>query len=135
MGAGRQDRPKSLILITLWQDHRAALQYDWMQVWHQPLDPKTTPLNIAWPMCREILKDRRSHSFAALAGWAYVPDDTDKLVQSINQGQSKLNLTPDWAKPDTLLSEPTPPKHQHDHRRRALLNRRLGLPEDYMNEE
>ena len=55
MGAGRQDRPKSLILITLWQDHRAALQYDWMQVWHQPLDPKTTPLNIAWPMCREIL--------------------------------------------------------------------------------
>lgn len=135
MGAGRQDRPKSLILITLWQDHRAALQYDWMQIWHQPLDPKTTPLNIAWPMCREILKNRRSHSFAALAGWAYVPDDTDKLVQSINQGQSKLNLTPDWAKPDTLLSEPTPPKHRHDHRRRALLNRRLGLPEDYMNEE
>ena len=85
MGAGRQDRPKSLILITLWQDHRAALQYDWMQVWHQPLDPKTTPLNIAWPMCREILKNRRSHSFAALAGWAYVPDDTDKLVQSINR--------------------------------------------------
>ena len=126
MGAGRQDRPKSLILITLWQDHRAALQYDWMQIWHQPLDPKTTPLHIAWPMCREILKDRRSHSFAALAG---------KLVQSINQGQSKRSLPPDWAKPDTLLSEPTPPKHQHDHRRRALLNRRLGLPEDYMNEE
>lgn len=134
MGAGRQDRPKSLILITLWQDHRAALQYDWMQVWHQPLDLKTTPLNIAWPMCREILKNRRSHSFAALAGWAYVPDDTDKLVQSINH-------VPVETQPHARLGETghaplgaDTAKHRHDHRRRALLNRRLGLPEDYMNE-
>ena len=83
MGQGGPYRPKSLILISLWIDHRAALQYDWHQAWGGPLDLKTLSLHEAWPMCREILKDRSSHSFAALAGWSFIPDPADKYILSL----------------------------------------------------
>ncbi|WP_204314903.1 hypothetical protein, partial [Bifidobacterium aerophilum] len=70
MGRRVQDRPKILTLLHLWYTARPALQYDWIACWGGPWDPRTMPARAAWPMLREILMDRSSHSFAALAGWA-----------------------------------------------------------------
>ena len=34
----------------------------------------------AWELTREILRDRESHSFAALAGWAYIPSGAERAA-------------------------------------------------------
>lgn len=131
MGQGGPYRPKSLILISLWIDHRAALQYDWHRAWGGPLDLKTLSLHEAWPMCREILKDRSSHSWAALAGWSFIPDPADKYIHAANQGTAKHRmLTPAWEKPDKLLGPEhaaARPAPKRDERLRGRLKARLGL--------
>lgn len=123
-------RPKSLTLIILWDDHRAALQYDWLHAWHTPLDLTQTPLFEAWPMLKEILKNRSSHCWAALAGWSYIPDPADKLIHAINQSNVKnRRLTPQWEKPDPLTTpkpraKPTPKRNP---KLRGRLMERLGI--------
>lgn len=133
MGELGRHQPKSLILIALWQDHRAALQYDWIRAWRQPLDLTRTSVHEAWPMLREILKDHSSHSYAALAGWSYVPDQTELLIHALNQGQAKhRRITPEWEKPDTILGPDSTRPHtkpKRDERLRSRLKQRLGIPQ------
>lgn len=82
-------------------------------------------------MCREILKDRSSHSFAALAGWNFIPDPADKYIHAANQGAAKhRKLTPAWERPDKLLGPEhaaARPAPKRDERLRGRLKARLGL--------
>lgn len=100
-----QDRFKSLTLLHLWFSHRPALQYDWHARWGGPWDPSATPVYAAWPMLQQILMDHASHSWAALAGWSYVPDTADKTITAFNNGAGKLRRRPPWEKPDPLTSD------------------------------
>lgn len=128
-GSHAGPRPKSLTLLDLWLNHHWALQHDWMRAWHERLDLKRTPLYVAWPMLREILKDRStSHSFAALAGMGWMPSDSDRTLWALAQSGSKTHTTPPWMRPDPLTERATPRPH-HDARLRGMLAERLGLDE------
>lgn len=130
MGQRVLHRPKILTLLHLWWTRRPALQYDWCRVWGGPWNPKLMPAYAAWPMLREILKDRSSHSFAALAGWSYIPDPADKYIHAANQGASRLRRRPTWEKPDPLTTATTPAArrvHAHDESLRDKLRIRLGI--------
>lgn len=134
MGQHVGSGPKSLILLHLWQEHRAALQYDWMRAWGCPLDLTLMPLHAAWPMLREILRDRTSHSFAALAGWSFIPDPADKWIHAANQSQSRLRRKPPWEAADPWAPERTGRSagagaRPHDERLRGRLKERLGITE------
>ncbi|NEG90608.1 hypothetical protein [Bifidobacterium aerophilum] len=125
MGRSVPHRPKILTLLHLWYANRPALQYDWIACWGGPWDPRITPARAAWPMLREILMDRSSHSFAALAGWAYIPDPADKYIHAVNQGASKLRRRPDWQRRDIGRDSPHP--RAKDERLRSRLKARLGI--------
>ncbi|OXN01659.1 hypothetical protein [Bifidobacterium vansinderenii] len=128
MGAGLEGRPKSLIVLHLWLEHRAALQYDWIRAWGCPLDLKAMPLYAAWPMLWQILMDHSSHSYAALAGYAWIPDPADKYIHAYNQGMSKIRIRPPWQTTVTQ-TDPAKPKRPHDERLRRRLKDRLGITE------
>lgn len=126
MGSIRRHRPKSLTLIWLWQEHRAALQYDWIHAWHTLYDPETQPLYMAWPMLSEILKDHTSHSHAALADWQWIPGEAEQMVDAINQGQGKTSPPP-WQAIRPTPDHMSRPRNEQLHRQ--LLDR-LGIHED-----
>ena len=122
-------RPKSLTLLDLWLNHHWALQHDWERAWHERLDLKRTPLYVAWPMLREILKERAtSHSYAALASMGWMPADADRTLWALSQSGSKTRTTPPWMRPDPLTAKPVARTH-HDRRLRGMLADRLGLDE------
>lgn len=125
-------RPKSLILILLWQEHRAALQYDWIHAWNKPLDLKTFPLYAAWPMCREILRHHDTNTYAALAGWSHIPDPADKYMHALNQSASKHHKAKaPWERADPLAGPNATPDRtpKRDERLRSKLKTRLGIHE------
>ncbi|RSX53030.1 hypothetical protein [Bifidobacterium samirii] len=120
-------RPKILILLHLWAEHRPALQYDWHRAWGGPLDPGRTPAYTAWPMLKEILKDHSSHAWAALARYSYVPDTAELLVHAANQGQSGSRTTPAWLRPGPFDRPGSGPARPHDKALQDKLRRRLGI--------
>ncbi|KAA8828319.1 hypothetical protein [Bifidobacterium tissieri] len=128
MGRGQPHRPKSLTLIHLWLEHRAALQYDWMRAWGQPLDLRAMPLYAAWPMLEQILMDHTSHSWAALAGWEWIPDPADKYIHAYNQGAGKVRTRPPWQATDIRPTIGRTGKPRNERLRRKLKNR-LGITE------
>ena len=100
-----------------------------MHAWHERLDLKRTPLYVAWPMLREILKERAtSHSYAALASMGWMPADADRTLWALSQSGSTTRTTPPWMRPDPLTAKPTTRPH-HDTRLRGMLADRLGLDE------
>lgn len=126
MGRVGGHRPKSLTLIWLWNEHRAALQYDWMRAWHGILDLTRMPLYAAWPMLREILKDHTTHSFALLADWSWIPTDADMILYALSQTGKKQTTPPPWA--DTTADKPhAKPRDQRLHTR---LLERLGITDN-----
>lgn len=42
----------------------------------------------AWEMTREILRDPRSHSYAAVAGWNQIPRDADILAWAVTAAKN-----------------------------------------------
>lgn len=130
MGRTIRTRPKSLILLVLWYNHRAALQYDWIHAWGSPLHLRQLPWNTTWIMCREILKDHTSHSYTALAGYTNVPRTADQIIYAINASSKNYVGTPPWTKDDPFA--PTKPAARYTHKpvdqaKRNKLNAWLGL--------
>ena len=134
MGVRVRHGPKILTLLHLWWTRRPSLQHDWRAAWGRFWDPATVPAYAAWPMLREILMDRSSHSFAALAGWAFIPDPADKWIHAVNQSQSRLRRKAPWEVADPWAPE-RPVRsggaaaRPHDERLRGRLRERLGITE------
>ncbi|TPF78349.1 hypothetical protein BW12_07085 [Bifidobacterium sp. UTCIF-3] len=83
-------------------------------------------------MFREILMDRSSRSFAALAGWSFIPDPADKYIHAASQ-TTRMRRRPAWEKPDPLTMPSAPGAHTaavHDEALRDRLNARLGITSD-----
>ena len=91
MGRRIRTGPKSACLAQLWNRHRAELAYDWIRAygriyrpvrfdeWLEGQRPRTD-WGLAWELTREILKDRTSHSWAALNGMTYAPGDAEQAA-------------------------------------------------------
>ena len=127
MGRLQGHRPKSLTLLWLWQNHRATLQYDWLNAWHSLYDPQQLPLYAAWPMLQEILKDHTSHTFALLSQWEWIPLNSDVILHALAQANTKKQLKTPWATTGGNQPEPKPkPRDEQAHRQ---LLERLGITE------
>lgn len=86
MGGAERNRPKSLILVELWREHREELQADWLAVWSEPWIPATFDhpgnygLAQAWRMTRVILRRHDSQCWAALIGAWYIPSPQEEVL-------------------------------------------------------
>ena len=91
MGRRIRTGPKSVYLAHLWNNHRAALAYDWIRAYGQVYRPvrfqewiegarPRTDWGLAWALTREILKDHTSHSWMALQNAVYVPDGAEQAA-------------------------------------------------------
>ncbi len=126
MGHLRGHRPKSLTLIWFWHNHRATLQYDWLNAWHCLYDPDTLPLHVAWPMLEEILKDHASHCYAILADWTWILDTADRILYALSHNATSANNRPPWQNADKGTARAMNPR-PHDMQARRQLNTRLGI--------
>lgn len=78
MGRALGGDPKSLTLLVLLYrpDYRAALAYDFRTILGLPLHLVTSRRMRwaeAWGYVSELLRDPRTHTYAAIQGWSYVP--------------------------------------------------------------
>jgi hypothetical protein len=127
MGGPVRHRPKSALLASLWAEHRAAILYDLKSrlniEWH-PLDWTTwakdqqARSNIGywamWQYAAEILRDKSSHSYAALAGWSYVPSPTERAIWTLMpKREGKEDYLP-WTDPKQDILRPVPTPAIHD---------------------
>lgn len=91
-------------MLYLLQAEPVALYADWfatygtgfysytLQDWRQGKHSSMSWL-LMWQMVREILKNHRSHSYAALAGYSYIPTDADIILWALADNKDKR---PPW---------------------------------------
>lgn len=85
----------------------------------------------AWGLTREILRDRTSNSFAALAGWSYIPTGAEIALwdQMELEGRLKRKGYRPWADSRSdFLESPNP---ETGEQRRERLKRRDRLKDRY----
>lgn len=85
----------------------------------------------AWGLTREILRDRTSNSFAALAGWYYIPTGAEIALwdQMELEGRLKRKGYRPWADSRSdFLGLPNP---ETGEQRRERLERRDRLKDRY----
>lgn len=138
MGGGKRHRPKSTLLTYLWWDKRDALDYDWLTRFgtvYRPLrwsewekqreNPShsrrpTIGIMTAWGLTREILRDKTSHSFHALAKSAYVPTAEEMTAWDMLAAEKKLKQRSYRPWTDSKNDYLRPP-----HQARLLTNKQL----------
>lgn len=79
-----------------------------MGAWRAGEAPVDVGAAVAWEMTREILRDPRTHSYAAIAGWNTIPRDADILTWAVSAAQS--HGRPPWTGIDPLRREHPHPR-------------------------
>lgn len=102
----------------------------WLQA---PADRKprgNVGIGRAWRLTREILKHHTSHSWAALAGWSYIPTGMETAIwdQYELEGRLKRHGWRPWAASRDPFA---PTRVEPDDARRARLERRERLKRRY----
>jgi len=100
---------------------------------------RDVPWNEAWDLTSGLLRDPWSHTGAALAGWAYVPDPVEAATLNLVDAYRLMNHAKGKVRPSPLprpwattrkASDPTRVRVPDPERatRRARLAERLGVP-------
>ncbi|KFI92433.1 hypothetical protein BISA_0833 [Bifidobacterium saguini DSM 23967] len=88
-------------------------------------------LGKAWRLTREILKDHRSHSYAALAGWSYIPSDGEIALWDRMELEGRLKRR-GWRPWADRHNDPFAPVHVETREtRERRLERRSRLKQRY----
>lgn len=143
MGVPEWNGPKSLILVELWRHHREALEADWLNVWGEPWIPATATrpgnygLAQAWRMTRTILMRHDSYSWAALAGWWYVPSPPEDIAWAQAAAEDRISgHSDDWRPWSDSTGDPFKPTadlervHTEKSATRAKLRERFHITEE-----
>lgn len=144
MGGRQRYRPKSIYLLILQQDHRAALTADWLARYNRTWQPITydtwldapkshKPVSniaygTAWALTRELLRDRTSNSYAALVGYAYIPTGAETALWDQYELEGRLKqkgFRPWLSKHNDPFSEPKT-ESRETHERRVEQRRRIN---------
>ena len=80
-------------------------------------------LQRAWELTRELLRDHTSHSFAALAGWAYAPTGAEIALWDRYELEGRLRR-PGWRPWLERRNDPLRPAEPETARRERLARRR-----------
>lgn len=138
-----------MVLCALWRNHREALDADWLRTYstmYRPVSferwldaPKgakpraNVGFGRAWALTREILKDHTSHSYAALAGFAYIPtgEETAMWDRYELEGRLKRKGWRPWTdrRADPFRSARMESTGEHEQRmeRRSRLRQRFHI--------
>ncbi|MDK6350059.1 hypothetical protein [Bifidobacterium scardovii] len=143
--------PKSAYLIVLWQNHREALESDWLNRYHTIWRPirldawldapnghkprASLSLGKAWKLTRQILRDHTSDSYAALAGWSYTPTGEELAMWDRLELEGRLKRrgwrpwTDKRADQFGATRQQSPAERAQRMRRRHRLNQRFHISE------
>lgn len=67
-----------------------------------------------WPLVRELLREHDSHSYAALAGWSYVPSEVERAVWTLIPKKDGYERYEPWTDPKNDIMRPDPQSIAHD---------------------
>lgn len=140
MGEAKRIGPKSLILVSLYTEHREALEADWLAVWGEPWIPatETRPGNYglaqAWRMTRIILNRHDSNTWAALAGWWYIPSPQEQAFWDEAAAENRIaGHSQEWRPWSDSTGDPFKPVrdltaiHAAKEKTRAVLKARFNI--------
>lgn len=132
-------RPKSAVLaVTIYVHHRPALEYDLLTragFGVDRIDREEIPWSQMVALIDGLMNDHTSHTFASVAGWAYVPspeevafyNDVDVRL-AMNRGKNQPMPQPVKRPWEQGKAKSVLPRNDAETRtRRQLLNERLGL--------
>lgn len=125
-------------MLYLLHEHPAALYADWhttygmrlhaytMQDWRNDAHSDMSNL-LMWHMTREILKNHHSHSFAAIAGYSWIPTDADVISWALS-AHTQTDMPP-WCSTDPIGNHAMRPTQAQQRADRAKLQAMFNIKE------
>lgn len=125
-------------MLYLIHEHQVALYTDWhatygirlhtysMQDWRDGEHSCMSNL-LMWQMTREILKNHQSHSFAAIAGYSWIPTDADLIAWALSD--HKQTDAPPWCASDPIGNHAMRPTQAQQQVDRAKLQAMFNIKE------